>query len=152
MQRFMEDAGSGHSVPEDTKEAKAEAGPQQILESNPLIAAAMAQLQASAIQQVGSTSLYMVWVSCTSLFNRQNAAPHPIAKLCFTSLFCYNAHVSIVRCMWIVSSWESNTCKSPNKGAATKLWIFPLLLRKTVLNITHQMCQIIIFFHNLFHN
>jgi hypothetical protein len=66
MQRFMEDAGSGHSGPEDTKEAteaknaKAEAGPQQILESNPLIAAAMAQLQASAIQQVGSTSLY-IW-------------------------------------------------------------------------------------------
>jgi hypothetical protein len=65
MQRFMEDAGSGHSGPEDSKEAKAEGGPQQILESNPLIAAAMAQLQASAVQQVGG--LVFTWCECPVL-------------------------------------------------------------------------------------
>ena len=76
MQRFMEDAGSGHSGPEDTKEAKAEAGPQQILESNPLIAAAMAQLQASAVQQV-RVLVYTWRVFCTSLFSRQDITPQP---------------------------------------------------------------------------
>jgi hypothetical protein len=77
MQRFMEDAGSGgHSGPEEAKEAKAEGGPQQILESNPLIAAAMAQLQASAVQQV--RVLVFTWrVPSTSLFSTLNYASHP---------------------------------------------------------------------------
>ena len=50
MQRFMQEAGGQGGQP-DSGEGQL-GGPQQILETNPLIAAAMAQLQPPALHQV----------------------------------------------------------------------------------------------------